>query len=188
MSKSRKIKLEGKRIILRGLRREDASDLVAIANDSEIAKYTPIPFPFLPEHAKKLIDGTRASINNDKAYFLGIEFTEKIIGMAGLQRVDRTKRTAEAGYWIGKDYRNQGFATEALDLVLDFGFMTENLQKIWGRVTENNAPSIKILEKRGFSLSGRVPSSREIEGLSVDDRIYELTSQQYLGSSQKLCS
>src|SRR3989344_3412554 len=99
MSKHRKIRLEGKRIILRTLVREDAEQIQVVANDSEIGRYTPLPHPFTLENAYKLIDGSRANINQGNAFFLGVEFTSRIIGMTGLLRLDRSEQSAEVGYW-----------------------------------------------------------------------------------------
>ena len=179
MSKHRKIRLEGKRIILRTLTREDAEQIQLAANDSEIGRYTPLPHPFTLEDAYKLIDGSRANINQGKAIFLGVEFVNRVIGMAGLLRIDRSEQSSELGYWVGKDYRNMGLAGESLDTILYFGFVDQGLQRIWGRVTDKNMPSIKMLERRGFTLVKRVPDAREIDGRKTDDLVYSLTKQEY---------
>ncbi len=183
MSKSRKIRLEGKRILLRTLIREDAQDIQITANDPEIGKYTPIPHPFFLENAYKLIDGSRAMINKGKEIFLGIEFCGNVVGMAGLLNLNRVEQTAEVGYWIGKEYRKQGLAGEALDIILNFGFKQENLQKIWGRVTECNIYSVKLLEKNGFHQTKKYSLAREVDGRLIDDLLYEITFQDY---SQRL--
>ncbi|PIN88845.1 hypothetical protein COU60_05480 [Candidatus Pacearchaeota archaeon CG10_big_fil_rev_8_21_14_0_10_34_76] len=176
MSRSKKVELFGERILLRGLRETDADTLVKIANDAEISKYTPLPFPFSLTDAEKIIGGTRNAMNRDKSYFLGIEFDETIIGMAGLLNLSRPDKSSEVGYWVGKDYRGKGFATEALKLVIDFGFREEQLQKLWGRVTENNSVSIAILEGQGFYLVERIPKARMIDGVLTTDLVYELTN------------
>ncbi len=179
MNKSRKIILEGKRIVLRTLTREDAQDVSVAANDEEIGKFTPLPYPFQLENAIKLIDGTRNNINRGREFFLGIEFDERIVGMAGLLKLDRIEKSGEVGCWVGREYRGKGLAGEALDVILNFGFREESLEKAWGRVTDKNYPSIKLLEKRGFLQTARFSQTRKIEGQFVDDLVYELTREKY---------
>ena len=181
MGRSRKILLKGERVLLRTLTREDSRDIQVAANDPEIAKYTPVPYPFSLEDEVRLIDRSRNQINRGRDFFLGIEFTNVIVGMMGLLQVNHSeqKAKAEVGYWIGKDYRGRGLARESLGLILNFGFYSEGLERIWGRVTDGNIPSMKLLESCGFTQIARFPKIRSVGETLVDDLVYELTRRQY---------
>jgi len=55
---------------------------------------------------------------------------------------------------IGKKYWNRGYATEAIRLILQFGFSDLNLYRIYAGVFEPNIASRKVLEKYGFRQEG----------------------------------
>jgi len=58
------------------------------------------------------------------------------------------------GYWLGEEYRGNGYASEALNKILDFGFNKLNLQRIHAHVFEENIASEKLLLKCGFEFEG----------------------------------
>jgi len=79
----------------------------------------------------------------------------ELIGNCSLFRIDHINQTAETGIFIGrKDIWNKGYGTEALSLLLDYGFKALNLHNISLQVYENNVRAIKIYEKIGFKKIG----------------------------------
>ncbi|HIF37044.1 MAG TPA: N-acetyltransferase [Marine Group III euryarchaeote] len=57
----------------------------------------------------------------------------------------------EIGCWIGKQYWNQGFATESIERIKQFGFEELKLEKIWAATHKDNKPVFRLIEKIGFS-------------------------------------
>ena len=56
----------------------------------------------------------------------------------------------EVGYHIGKEYTNNGYATEALKAFLDKIMPKKNLERVYGICVSENVASKKVLEKSGF--------------------------------------
>ena len=54
------------------------------------------------------------------------------------------------GYWIGRDFWGRGIATAALTQFLQY----ETTRPLTARVVKHNAPSIRVLQKVGFTLAG----------------------------------
>ena len=81
--------------------------------------------------------------------------TEKLIGISGFLDVDHMNQTSEAGIFIGnKHFWNKGYGTEALSLLIDYGFKALNLHNIMLKVYEFNKRAIKCYEKIGFNQIG----------------------------------
>jgi RimJ/RimL family protein N-acetyltransferase len=64
--------------------------------------------------------------------------------------------SAEIGIMIGeKSYRDQGYGTETMQLLIDYGFGTLNLHRIWLQVYAKNKRGIRTYEKAGFQYEGK---------------------------------
>jgi RimJ/RimL family protein N-acetyltransferase len=80
---------------------------------------------------------------------------DELIGNCGFLDIDHLNQTAETGLFIGnKNYWNKGFGSEALTLLLDYGFNALNLNNIMLRVYSFNKRAIKSYEKVGFKIIG----------------------------------
>ena len=150
------LKIEGKQINLRKLKKSDALSIYQNAKDFDIARYTTLPHPYKLKNAKDFIGITHQEIRKKKAFALGIEFkeTKEIIGMMSLIDIDHDNKNAEIGYWLGKKYWGKKIMKEAIKLILNFGFKRLKLVRIYARVMHPNISSAKLLERSGFQYEG----------------------------------
>lgn len=81
--------------------------------------------------------------------------SEKFTGLLGLKLWPEKNKRGEIWYKIHPDFWNKGIATEAANLILDFGFDTLNLHRIQAGCATENVGSIKVLEKVGMFREGR---------------------------------
>ena len=80
---------------------------------------------------------------------------DELIGNCGFMEIEHINQTAEIGIFIGnRDNRNKGYGTEALSLLIDYGFKALNLHNIMLRVYEFNKGAVKCYEKVGFKQMG----------------------------------
>jgi RimJ/RimL family protein N-acetyltransferase len=80
---------------------------------------------------------------------------DELIGNCSLMGIDNLNQTAEVGIFIGnKNYWNKGYGTEALTLLIDYGFKALNLHNIQLRVFGYNKRAKKCYEKVGFKQIG----------------------------------
>ena len=77
-----------------------------------------------------------------------ILYNNQIIGIINL--INIRKKSAEIGYFIGKDYWNKGIATEAIKQMVNFGFSKLELKKIYAYCDPKNISSQKVLIKNKF--------------------------------------
>jgi RimJ/RimL family protein N-acetyltransferase len=78
----------------------------------------------------------------------------------------------EVSYWIGRDFWGRGVATRALSLLLD----EIALRPMYARAARENPASIRVLEKCGFTITGRDRSFSDSCGKEVDEVLLELKS------------
>jgi ribosomal-protein-alanine N-acetyltransferase len=71
------------------------------------------------------------------------------VGMCTLRGLEETERRAELSYWVGRPYRNRGYATTAVRRVAAFGFARVGLATIAAAIAPDNAASCRVLEKVG---------------------------------------
>jgi RimJ/RimL family protein N-acetyltransferase len=82
--------------------------------------------------------------------------TDELIGTCGFVDLDHLNQTGEVGIFIGnKDYWNKGYGTEALTLLLDYGFKALNLHNVLIRVYSFNERAKRCYEKIGFKTIGK---------------------------------
>ncbi len=145
------------RLILRKWRENDAKRLYEIASDPEIAKGAGW-LPHSDESYSKAIirtvlceDGTFAICKSDDPDMpigsIGIH-----IGASKKRGIERDDE-GEIGYWIGRDYQGQGFATEALTAIIKTCFMEIGLSRVWCGYFDGNEKSKRVIEKCGLKFS-----------------------------------
>lgn len=104
------------------------------------------------EYLEKLIN--RSNLATGHYWFIRMKREKKIIGTFGLLDIDDRKGSAEIGYGLSPDYWGRGLFKEALMTVLKYLFLDLQFHRIWVKTQSNNIPSIKALEKCGFTREG----------------------------------
>lgn len=103
--------------------------------------------PWITEHKRIKIRNYTFTIEQKR--------DNKFIGLFGLKLGSEKYRRGEVWYKIHSDYWHRGFATEAVNLILDYGFKTLKLHRIEAGCAVDNIGSIKVLEKVGMHREGR---------------------------------
>lgn len=105
---------------------------------------------------------------------------DKLIGTVSLEGIDRLNRTAELGIFIGdENYRNNGYGTEAIKLILDYGFNYENLNNIELHLMSFNERALKCYEKCGFKEYGRRRKCKFINGNYYDSIHMDILAEEF---------
>lgn len=175
------MKLLGKKINLRKLKKSDALSIYKNINDASIKKYLLVPDPYKLTDAKKYIPRTQKKWRRGEGYSFGIEDkeTKKIIGTISVDKINKEHKYAEIGYWLGKDYHRQGIMSEALSMVLDFAFRNLKLNCVWAGTFRPNKASQALLKKKGFKQVGVMENFFYRNGRWHDDMMWQLLRKNY---------
>lgn len=144
------------RLILRPLHLSDGFDVRRMAGNPKVAENTLyMPFPYPEGIAEEWISTHAQEFTDKKQLVLGICIAsdKKLIGCIGLT-LKKEIENAELGYWLGEEYWNQGFATEAAAAIVDYGFRSLNLHKIFACYFATNSSSGRVMEKIGMVQEG----------------------------------
>lgn len=172
-------KLIGKNIFLGPVSKKEIPRLVRWMNDLEVVKFTcQVSKMHTEETAAKFLE---EGIGKHDFYYFGI-YTSKgeLIGGTDLREIDSIQRTAILGIVIGeKEHWSKGYGTEAVILLLDYGFNMLNLNNIMLEVFEFNPRAARCYEKAGFKIIGKRRQSRYFDGKYYDEIYMDILADEF---------
>ena len=146
-------KMTGKKCYLSPIDVNDAEQFTEWLNDLEVTEnLTLYPQNINLEGEKDFL----LKLSKEHTYSIIDNDSNKLIGNCGLIGIDHLNQTAEIGIFIGnKKYWSNGYGTEALSLLLDYGFKAQNLHNVSLRVYSFNERAKKCYAKTGFKTIGK---------------------------------
>jgi len=146
--------IETERLLLDRFRLSDAAMISRLAGDPDVARYAArIPCPYPEDVASRWIAGTLNGFTSGESFVFALRRRDDgaLVGAAGLQPENGA---AEVGYWLGRRYWRQGYATEAVRRLVAFAFDTLGVSRVVAKVHVDNHRSVRVLERAGLRLDG----------------------------------
>jgi RimJ/RimL family protein N-acetyltransferase len=164
------VTLATQRLILRPFRRGDAAEFTRLAGDWAVASMTSdIPHPLSQSQASAWLRPGRGEVR------FAIELGGRLIGGAGYYR--RRSGAAELGFWLGRPWWGRGYATEATQAIVRYGFQTRRLPGFTSSHFVDNWASAGVLRKLGFEPVGRGSIISIARGHDVEAITYWLSAE-----------
>ncbi|MFX1322441.1 MAG: GNAT family N-acetyltransferase [Promethearchaeota archaeon] len=180
--------LKGKKVILAPPKREYIDSYLKWINDPEITQYLLIFKPITKEMEEEWFESLKDR-ENDVLFSILIPLnggSEKLIGNCGIHKIDWKNRVGECGIMIGdKSEQGKGCGTEAMELLITYGFNTLNLNRLQLSVYDFNIPAIKLYKKLGFIEEGRKRKAYFINGEYHDIIIMGLLNDEWKKNRSK---
>lgn len=148
------LSLETVRLVLRRPTRDDAARLAELANDAGIAEnLSTLPHPYGVDDALAYIDNTEVSAMRIN---LGIYLKGEADGFVGtVSLMPRDGERFVVGYWVGRPFWGKGYATEAVQAMIDLAFGRLGVDAVAATARVTNGTSRRVLEKCGFQFAGQ---------------------------------
>jgi len=175
--------LEGKRVILRPIKKEDIELHLKWFNDQEVTQNLLFIFPLTREKEEKWITETNLS-ENSVVFAIEVRGENRKpnfpIGNCGIHSINWVDRDAKIGIAIGeKNYQGMGYGTEAISLLINYAFENLNLNRISSSVISFNEKSLKLHKKLGFRREGIKKKARFKKGRYHDEILFGLLKSKW---------
>jgi RimJ/RimL family protein N-acetyltransferase len=172
----------GNRVRLRGVERSDLPKFQEWLNDPEVNEGLGMYLPLSTSDEEQWFNSVSRMQPDEKP--LSIEIKQgrgwRLVGNVGFFNLEWTNRSSEFGIFIGdKTIWNRGYGTEAVQLLLQHGFETLNLHRIFLRVFSTNPRARRSYEKAGFILEGTLREAVYRHGRYADVHIMSVLRSEW---------
>lgn len=148
----------GKNVSLRAVEPDDLDLLYDLENNPDWWHLSNTVTPYSRFVLEQYILNAHLDIHTTKQLRLMIEtqHDEKpvAIGTIDLYDFDPVSLRAGIGILIAPKWQQHGFAGEALELLIDYGFNTLGLHQLYCGICVDNEPSLKLFRRHGFRITG----------------------------------
>ena len=172
--------MESARLLLRNFIENDAESCFDnIGRDKSPNRFIPI-FPM--KDANEMEQFVKLLIPNHNAWILIEKSTQQAVGYITVDIPYPQLKIGEIGYIIGEKFQKNGYASEAVDVILHEYLLNRDLFMIEAKYNEHNTASANLLGKLGFHQDGRLRDRRIdlVSGDRSDLVICSITKDEYM--------
>jgi [ribosomal protein S5]-alanine N-acetyltransferase len=168
--------LESDRLLLRQITNDDANEIFALRSNAETMKYIPRPLVTTNEEALEHIKMIQDKLEKNEGinWAITLKGNPKLIGIIGHYRIRWEHFRSEIGYMLLGEYHGKGITTEAIQMLVDYGFNKMNMHSLEGIIDPANTASERVLEKNGFVKEAHLIENEFYDGKFLDSVIYSL--------------
>ena len=168
--------LEGKTVNLRVIEKEDLPKISEWFNKPEVfGEYNPLiqvsRTETEKEYEKRSFEQTEFFIEGKDGRRLGYIWHFNVMHPAG--------RILEIGYFLLPNERSKGYCTEAVNILVDYLFLSKNVERIQAMTDLRNVGSQKVLEKAGFKKEGAIRKLLFLKGQPRDAFLYSILREEW---------
>jgi len=174
--------LTSQRLLLRPVQASDAPALFAYRSDAETNQYQGWIPQTLDETTDFIRNRVSPTINQPDTWFQLViveQSSNRIIGDVGIHFMDEESRQVEIGCTLRKDCHGNGYATEALKVIITYLFEELTKHRVVTSIDPQNLASIALVERLGFRKEAHFRESICINGQWVDDLVYAVLKREW---------
>ncbi len=147
--------LKSERLTLRAMEPADIDLMYEWENDPQTWVHSNTQTPFSRYHLEQYVLNSHCDIYTDKQLRLMINNPDgNAAGCIDLFEFDAHNRRAGVGILIAPEYRQMGYASETIDIVVDYARNTLFLNQLFCSIAANNKNSIRLFTSKGFMQAG----------------------------------
>ncbi len=167
------------RVYFRPLEVEDLEVMQGYANDPENQQYVGLVGPMNRVTEREWLERVGKK-DGEVVFGIAAKEDDRLVGSCGLREMSLANRGADLGIMVGDArFQGKGYGTEAMRLLVAYGFETLNLNRIGLRVFANNPRAIRCYERVGFRREGVLREARWWAGRWWDVFQYGLLAREW---------
>jgi [ribosomal protein S5]-alanine N-acetyltransferase len=171
------MKLETERLILRDFVKDDWQRVLEYQSDPLYLRYYEWT-ERTPEAAQEFVswflDHQKQKPRIKFQLAVVLKSNNQLIGNCGIRMDKANALQADIGYELDPNHWNHGYATEAAHAIVDFGFSSFGLHRVWSWCVADNVGSAHVLEKLGMRLEGHLRENEYYRGRWWDTLMYAI--------------
>ncbi len=175
------------RLTLRPFKLSDAKEVQRQAGHPKVAATTAlIPHPYPDGAAEAWISSHEDHFKKGIAIDWALVLTDsnRLIGCLSLT-ISKSNPRAEIGYWIGEEFWNMGFCSEATQEAIRYVFEDLKLNKVTARHRIDNPASGKVMQKSGMEQEGLLKQDFVKNGRFFDMVVFGLTRSKWQSEQKR---
>ena len=179
--------IRGERIWLRPLEERDLAAYVANINDTEVGGAAGYRWPQSIEQARKWLRKVSGRMDRDEGFFFAVcEIgDDRFIGTTWFKEINWLDGATEFAIFMDPEHIGSGWGTDVARTMVDFGFGTLRLERIWLWASAHNTRALRSYEKAGFVREGVMRRAVQRNGEMIDGVTMAILRDDWLAARSK---
>jgi len=174
---------ETPRLILRAFRPEDAAAFSAYRSEPEVARFQGWSAPYSLEQAQEFVTEMMQAVPGTPGQWYQIAMEEKasgqVIGDVAFHIEANSPQQAILGITLSGAAQGKGYATEAMQRLLQFLFEDLELHRVSAYIDVDNPASYQLVERLGFRREGYFIENTWFKGAWGSEYFYALLAREW---------
>jgi ribosomal-protein-serine acetyltransferase len=166
---------------------QDAPQLFSLVDKNRVSLGEFLPWVPDTKHigdSQRFIEAAAEKYQKNSSFDCGIWLVEnlnpKLVGSAGLHPIDWHNKSTAIGYWLGAQWRGNGFITESVKILLNHAFSVLELNRVEIRCSAQNVKSQKIPESLKFQREGVLRQVQLVNNTYHNHVVYSMLKSEWI--------
>jgi ribosomal-protein-serine acetyltransferase len=136
-----------------------------------------LPWPPLNRTIEDITDFVKKSISDYRegiSIVFAIQYLGDIVGVISYNKIDKSLKKVELGYWLTSSAQGQGIVTRASRYLIGYAFDCLEAERVQIATAAENSASRKVCERLGCKLEGVISNCENLHGKIVSHAIYSI--------------
>jgi RimJ/RimL family protein N-acetyltransferase len=175
--------IETERLILRKFEERDVRDIVEFSREADFWLARSLDWQPASASVRAYFEAQRdlqpQSLPEWMNLMMELEAERKVIGCVGIGVTNKEQRQASIGWMLSCRCQGQGLATEAAHALIDFGFHSMGLHRIFARTGRANTRSWRLMERLGMRREAHFHQSHKVRDEWDDEFVYAILADEW---------
>jgi RimJ/RimL family protein N-acetyltransferase len=180
---SASLPIETERLILRKFQDRDVRDIVEYSQEADYWLARSLDWTPTPDSVRAYFEAQRdlqpESFPQWMNLMMELKSEGKVIGCVGIGVTNKEQGQASIGWMLSCRFQGQGIATEAAQALLDLGFGSMGLHRIFARTGKANTRSWRLMERLGMRREAQFRQSHKVRGEWDDEFVYAILAHEW---------